>query len=61
MNKRLSVDERREIFNVLVQTQDEIANVAESRRLVSQEFGITELQLRQIEEEGLEHQWPPLD
>ena len=60
--KRLTVQQRKEIFCDLVNTQDTGSlSVAESRQAVTKRFGITEAQLRQIEEEGLEHEWPPLD
>jgi hypothetical protein len=51
---------RKEIFLALVEAQDQQMTVAQSRRVVSQRFGISESQLRQIEREGLEQQWPPL-
>lgn len=60
--KRLTVAERREIFHTLVSTQDAGSlSVAESREQVAKQFKITDAQLRQIEEEGLEKEWPPLD
>jgi hypothetical protein len=60
--KRLTVAERREIFLNLVTTQDSgNLSVAESREQVARNFKITDAQLRQIEEEGLEKEWPPLD
>lgn len=60
--KRLTVAERREIFHTLVTTQDGgTLSVAESREHVARQFKITDAQLRQIEEEGLEKEWPPLD
>ncbi len=61
MSKRLTVAQRREIFQTLVMTQDEMTNVPQSRELVAKHFGITEHQLRQIEDEGIERQWPPLE
>jgi hypothetical protein len=60
--KRLPIQLRREIFAVLVSTQDEgRLSVAESREQVSKKFEITDAQLRQIEEEGLDKEWPPLN
>ncbi len=60
--KRLPIELRREIFAVLVTTQDEgTMSVAESREQVSKKFEITDAQLRQIEEEGLDKEWPPLN
>lgn len=58
--KRLTLQQRREIFHTLVMTQDVVPNVPRSRQIVTEKFDITEAQLRQIEEEGLEKEWPPL-
>jgi len=60
--KRLTVQERKNVFQSLVLKQDAgILSVPESRQEVSREFEITDAQVRQIEEEGLEKEWPPLD
>jgi hypothetical protein len=34
--------------------------VARSRTVIASHFGITEQQVRRIEDEGLKHEWPPL-
>ncbi len=54
------VAQRKEIFLALVEAQDDAMTVSESRKTVTQQFGITEKQLRQIEEEGIDKEWPPL-
>jgi hypothetical protein len=60
--KRLNVSDRRKIFEALVVMQDlGIHTVAESRSKIEEEYKITDAQLRQIEEEGIEKEWPPLD
>src|SRR5262249_54560181 len=59
-SKRLTLQQRQEIFHTLVLTQDVVPNVPGSRQIVSEKFDITEAQLRQIEDEGLENEWPPL-
>ena len=60
--KRLTMQQRKEIFHSLVSTQDlGLLTVPQSRQQVVKEFAITEAQLREIEEEGLEKEWPPLD
>jgi hypothetical protein len=60
--KRLTVQQRREIFHALVATQDTgLMSVPESREHVTRQFDITEAQLKQIEEEGLDKEWPPLN
>ena len=51
---------RKEIFLALVDAQDHEMDVAQSRRLVGQRFGINESQIRQIEREGTTNDWPPL-
>src|SRR5262245_22560785 len=57
---KLPEEGRKEIFQALVEAQDQEVGVAQSRRLVAERFGISEEQVRQIEREGLDHQWPPL-
>jgi hypothetical protein len=60
--KRLTLQQRRDIFSTLVTTQDlGTLTVAESRKQVIDQFEITDAQLRQIEEEGLDKEWPPLN
>ena len=56
----LSEDSRKEIFMALVDAQDHEMNVAQSRRLIVERFGVSDAQVRQIEREGLDRQWPPL-
>ena len=55
-----SEDRRKEIFLALVDAQDQKMGVPQSRTLMAQRFGVDESQVRLIEREGLEHQWPPL-
>jgi len=43
-----------------VTTQDMVPNVPRSRQIVTEKFDISEAQLRQIEDEGLDKEWPPL-
>lgn len=60
--KRLTTQQRQEIFHALVRTQDlGLMSVAESVQHVIKQFDITETQLRQIEDEGIDKEWPPLD
>ena len=51
---------RKEIFLALVDAQDKEMSVAQSRRLIAERFGLQEDQIRDIEREGLDNQWPPL-
>jgi hypothetical protein len=57
---QLPEDRRKEIFLALVEAQDQNLTVAQSRALIAQRFGLSESQVRDIEREGLDGQWPPL-
>ncbi len=61
MSKRITVTERRTIFQALVRAQDNGESVGESRQHITQRFHVTEYTLRKIEDEGIARQWPPLD
>ncbi len=58
--KTLSLEERMEAFLALVEAQDGEMTVAQSRKAVAERFGVTEQQVREIEREGLDGNWPPL-
>jgi DNA-directed RNA polymerase sigma subunit (sigma70/sigma32) len=58
--KSLSESQRKAIFLALVNAQDGGAAVAESLTLIAQQFDLDEQQVRQIENEGLDNNWPPL-
>src|SRR5258708_18181114 len=60
IGRRLSTEEKKEIFSHLVATQDAVANVRKSYEMVTEHFSISEEQLRAIEEERLDNEWPPL-
>jgi hypothetical protein len=60
VNKSLPVEERRQVFLALVEAQDGGMEVPESRAAVARKFGLSEQQVRRIEKEGLDGQWPPL-
>jgi hypothetical protein len=51
---------RMEAFRALVEAQDGDMSVARSRTLIAELFGLTEHQVRRIEQEGMDAQWPPL-
>lgn len=51
---------RKEIFMALVETQDKRVGVARSRQVVAGQFAVSVDQVRQIEQEGLDCEWPPL-
>jgi hypothetical protein len=56
----LSEDARKQIFLALVEAQDQSLGVEESRLQVAQQFSVSSNQVRLIEREGLDEQWPPL-
>lgn len=58
--KALPETQRKEIFLALVEAQDHEMSVSQSRALVADRFGVSESQVREIEREGLDRQWPPL-
>jgi hypothetical protein len=56
----LGEPQRKEIFLALVEAQDRQMSVAASRKEVTRRFSLTERQIRQIEQEGIDNEWPPL-
>ncbi len=58
--KRLTMQQRQEIFHALVSAQDVVHNVRKSYQMVTEKYEITDKQLREIEDEGLDKEWPPL-
>jgi hypothetical protein len=59
-DRPLSQDDKRNVFLALVEAQDSGMTVLQSREVVAKRFGLTERQVRHIEREGLDGQWPPL-
>ena len=51
---------QKEIFLALVEAQDRGMSPAESRKAVAERFGVSQGQVRRIEREGLDNDWPPL-
>jgi hypothetical protein len=58
--RSLPLEERMRLFLDLVEAQDRDMTVAESRKAVAARFGVSPEQVRQIEREGLDGNWPPL-
>jgi len=52
---------RKEIFLALVDAQDHEMSVTQSRKFVPERFHVTERQVRYVEREGLNNNWPPLN
>jgi hypothetical protein len=44
----------------LVEAQDAKMGVVQSRKEIAKQFGITDRQVRRIEQEGVDSEWPPL-
>jgi hypothetical protein len=61
MNEPLPGALRKEIFLALVDAQDHDMPVDLSRTVVSERFGVSEREVRRIEREGLDNDWPPLE
>jgi len=59
-DKLLSENQRKEVFLALVDAQDHDMGVQQSRQHVAARFGLSELQVRHVEREGLDNSWPPL-
>jgi hypothetical protein len=60
MEEPLTEPRRKEIFLALVDAQDHEMTVVQSRKLIADRFGLKDSQIRDIEREGLDNQWPPL-
>ena len=54
----LTEDQRKEIFLALGKAQDDEMNVAVSRKAIANQFSISDRQVRRIEREGLDCNWP---
>jgi len=48
---------RQRMFHLLVTAQDMEMSVAESRRMITDKFGVSEDQIRRIEREGMQRGW----
>lgn len=59
-SKTLTTELRKKIFLSLVEAQDAANSVRKSYEMVTEQFDISEEELREIEEEGLDKEWPPL-
>jgi hypothetical protein len=58
---RVAEVQRQAVFRALVEAQDNGTPVGQSRVLVAQQFGVDVLQVLDIEREGLDKSWPPLE
>jgi hypothetical protein len=60
VNNGLSIERRMQVFAALVDAQDAKLSVPASRKAMAERFGLTERQVRTIEQEGLDGEWTPL-
>ena len=51
---------RKQIFKALVEAQDQKMSVSKSVQVIASRFRISEADVKQIQEEGLEASWPPI-
>jgi hypothetical protein len=54
-------DSRRAIFAALVEAQDRTRSLDAAKHEVQARFGVTWAVVGQIEQEGMNNEWPPLD
>ena len=54
-------DRRRAIFAALVEAQGQSRSLHEAKQQVLAQFGVTWAIVEQIEREGMDKEWPPLD
>jgi hypothetical protein len=54
------LERRQELFRALVEAQDGGLDVPASLKYVAERFAVTEAEVRWVEREGLDGQWPPL-
>jgi len=59
-DKKLSQSERKAVFLALVQAQDGGLDAAKSREDVAGRFSLSQEQVKRIEKEGIDAEWPPL-
>jgi len=56
----LSETRKQQIFLALLEAQDQELGVLRARKLIAENFRISEDQVIRIEREGIENNWPPL-
>jgi hypothetical protein len=56
----IPLEQRQLIFKAIVEAQDGGQSVADSRAAAARQFSISEDQVKEIEREGMDNQWPPL-
>jgi hypothetical protein len=56
----IPLEQRQLIFRAVVEAQDAGMSVPDSRIDVAKRFSVTEEEIKEIEQEGMANQWPPL-
>lgn len=59
VSDELTEERRKELFAALVRAQDDGLTPKESRASVAKEFGVAVEDVCEVEEEGLDRNWPP--
>jgi hypothetical protein len=57
---QLSIEQRMQIFRDVVELQDQDVGAVLARQQVARRHGVGEGDVKTIEREGIDQQWPPL-
>lgn len=60
MSEPISEDRRKQAFADVVAAQDEGLSVTAARARVAEQYALAAEVVKDIEREGIEHNWPPL-
>jgi hypothetical protein len=59
-DSHIPLERRMEIFQAVVEAQDQGFSSVRARQQVAKQFAVSETAVQRIEEEGLQGEWPPL-
>jgi hypothetical protein len=60
VDSQIPLERRMEIFQTVVEAQDQGLSTVQARRQAAKQFAVSETAVQRIEEEGLQGEWPPL-
>lgn len=60
MSEPISEERRKQVFADVVAAQDEGLSVTAARARVAEQYAVAAEVVKEIEREGIEHNWPPL-
>lgn len=60
MSEPISEDRRKQAFADVVAAQDEGLSVTAARAKIAEQYALAAEAVKEIEREGIEHNWPPL-